>query len=212
MIAVTSPLSTPSSTARSTVRANICRSASCSTSRARNELNVVAPIPATSSPTPSAARQSRSTLLRRRLHITGLVMGGQQQRPHHHRGGNRRAAPAQRVAVREVLVGHQLVAVRGQPLIERAWGYPVAMRQVTHALPVHPPEHAHLRRPRQRAESSPEPCPTVQSLEPVAFLLAHLGVASEPQCYQRAPMRSLQATIGCPTSGLPPPKAPPAWL
>src|SRR5215218_6401647 len=39
-----------------------------------------------------------------------------------------------------------------------------------------------------------------------------LGVASEPQCYQRAPMRSLQATIGCPTSGLPPPKAPPAWL
>jgi hypothetical protein len=68
------------------------------------------------------------------------------------------------------------MAVPGQPLIERAWGYPVAMRQVTHALPVHPPEHAHLRRPRQRAESSSEPCPTVQSLEPVAFLLAHLEV------------------------------------
>jgi hypothetical protein len=73
MIAVTSPLSTPSSTARSTVRANICRSASCSTSRARNELNVVAPIPATSSPTPSAARQSRSTLLRR-ADSTSLVL------------------------------------------------------------------------------------------------------------------------------------------
>src|SRR5215216_6472921 len=178
MIAVTSPLSTPSSTARSTVRANICRSASSSTSRARNELNVVAPIPATSSPTPAPPASPGPPCCGGPTPHHWSCHGWPAATPAPSPRGNRRAAPAQRVAVREVLVGHQLVAVPGQPLIKRAWGYPVAMRQVTHALPAHPPEHAHLRRPRQRAESSPEPCPTVQSLEPVAFLLAHLEARS----------------------------------
>jgi hypothetical protein len=72
----------------------------------------------------------------------------------------------------------------GRGPVERAWGYPVAIRQVNHALPVHPPEHAHLRRPRQRAESCSEPCPTVQSLESVTFLLAHLESADRV-CFRR---------------------------
>jgi len=58
---------------------------------------------------------------------------------------------------------------RRRPMTSRRTGpVPAASR----TLPVHPPEHAHLRRPRQRAESCSEPCPTVQSLEPVTFLLA----------------------------------------
>jgi len=67
MIAVSVPLSTRASTARSTVFSNTAFSASCRTKRARNRLNVVAPIPVNSSSTPMAAFQSASTRLRREV-------------------------------------------------------------------------------------------------------------------------------------------------